>query len=604
MTPVELAEQPVEAGDRQALARRGLAGTLILLGLVMFFWRQWGGVEDALRLALPDRDDMMRLLGVRDLLAGQGWFDPTQYRYLPPEGVPMHWSRLVDLPFALGMSTLAPLIGGGSAESVVVASWPLLLFALYAGLIGWGAWRLFGPMAAGFAVFVAGQMIVFSDLFAAGRIDHHNIQVILVAGAAIGFGLSVGRGKGAVASGVLSAASLAVGLETLPFVACIGLAYAGAWILKGETARRNLRGFSGGLAATSIPLFLAQTAPSQWLTPACDALSPPWLVLTTGAGLAAEVLTRATARLPSWRHRLGAAALAGAVPPLAFGVSFPACLGGPYEMVPQPYRGIWLHNIVEAFPSWRFLQANPHAALQAVMPLSVGAIAASIAAWRERGEAQGMLTLLAGLLWLGVALAQFQIRTVYIASAFLPLLAGWFLADLLSARREHSPVPARIAAACGGILMFGIPWAVVLMTMQAVAADEGEASLPQTACGDPKAVVALEALPPGVVLAQIDLGPAILVHTSHKIVAAGYHRAPAGIIAATDAFLGGEVAMRRVAEQFHVDYVVICPRWIAQGRDGAPSFARQLADGRSVGWLQPISLSDGPLQAWRVAGGR
>ena len=46
-------------------------------------------------------DDAMRLVEVRDLLAGQGWFDLTQYRLSPPGGVAMHWSRLVDVPLAV-----------------------------------------------------------------------------------------------------------------------------------------------------------------------------------------------------------------------------------------------------------------------------------------------------------------------------------------------------------------------------------------------------------------------------------------------------------------------------------------------------------------------
>src|SRR5262245_57481523 len=46
-------------------------------------------------------DDAMRLVQVRDLLGGQAWFDLTQYRLSPPDGVVMHWSRLIDLPIAI-----------------------------------------------------------------------------------------------------------------------------------------------------------------------------------------------------------------------------------------------------------------------------------------------------------------------------------------------------------------------------------------------------------------------------------------------------------------------------------------------------------------------
>ena len=48
----------------------------------------------------PDPDDALRLAQVRDLLAGQAWYDLHQYRMTPPDGTLMHWSRLVDLPIA------------------------------------------------------------------------------------------------------------------------------------------------------------------------------------------------------------------------------------------------------------------------------------------------------------------------------------------------------------------------------------------------------------------------------------------------------------------------------------------------------------------------
>ena len=59
----------------------------------------------------PDPDDVLRMVQVRDLLAGQGWFDLTQHRLdAPAGGVAMHWSRLVDLPLAGLIFILAPLL--------------------------------------------------------------------------------------------------------------------------------------------------------------------------------------------------------------------------------------------------------------------------------------------------------------------------------------------------------------------------------------------------------------------------------------------------------------------------------------------------------------
>jgi hypothetical protein len=67
-----------------------------------------------------DTDSAMRLAEVRDLVAGQGWFDTMQHRLNTPYGLAMHWSRLVDTPLALLL-----LI----SERLALTAWPLLLFA-------------------------------------------------------------------------------------------------------------------------------------------------------------------------------------------------------------------------------------------------------------------------------------------------------------------------------------------------------------------------------------------------------------------------------------------------------------------------------------------
>ena len=52
------------------------------------------GIFDAM-----STDDAMRLVQVRDWIGGQGWFDLFQHRLDPP-GASMHWSRVVDVPWA------------------------------------------------------------------------------------------------------------------------------------------------------------------------------------------------------------------------------------------------------------------------------------------------------------------------------------------------------------------------------------------------------------------------------------------------------------------------------------------------------------------------
>jgi hypothetical protein len=73
------------------------------------------GVFDALSM-----DDAMRLVEVRDLIGGQGWFDVFQYRMDPPSGTSMHWSRLIDAPLAGLILLLKPLLGRHVAEALTL----------------------------------------------------------------------------------------------------------------------------------------------------------------------------------------------------------------------------------------------------------------------------------------------------------------------------------------------------------------------------------------------------------------------------------------------------------------------------------------------------
>src|SRR3546814_19415048 len=89
----------------------------------------------------------MRLVEVRDLLAGQGWFDLTQYRLGLEGGTPMHWSRLVDLPIAILVKLGGFFLAQEQAEAVALTLRPLLLIPLLLYPLGLAARPLSGPVA-------------------------------------------------------------------------------------------------------------------------------------------------------------------------------------------------------------------------------------------------------------------------------------------------------------------------------------------------------------------------------------------------------------------------------------------------------------------------
>lgn len=554
-------------------------------------------------LRLPDTDDAMRLVQVRDLLAGQGWFDLAQHR-LPPEGASMHWSRLVDLPIAALILLLQPL-AGAKAEAVAAALWPALAFALYAAILHRGVRDLFGRRAALLALFAATQTMLIGALFAPGRVDHHNLQICAVLGVALCLMQpQPGRREG-LAAGALSALSLAIGLESLPFIVAAGLFAAGAWIVSGEPARRLFAGFALALGGVAPALFAVQTAPAAWGATACDALSPPWLWLCAAAGLTGAAASLLGDRLSQAASRLALAAGGGAVALAGFWLIAPSCLAGPFPDMPEAVRRGWLEQVREMQPFWALLREQPAVVMGTYLPTvaaAVAALALAVAGGAERRRAWGLA---GGFLCVGLAVALLQFRGLYVTTAFVPLVAGPLLDRAVALLREPAATTrTRLLALLAGLATFGKIWLVLAAV--ALPADRNGASddlAAWSACTGQPAMLRLAALAPGTVLAPIDLGPSLLLNTPHRVVAAPYHRNGVGIAAGLAAF-GDEESLRGVAASRAADYIVLCQGAEIPGGDA--SVVGRLLDGRfAPSWLEPVPMETMlpkpiDLRVWRV----
>src|SRR5436853_507398 len=178
---------------------------------------------------LGDTDDNMRMMQVRALLHGQGWYDLRNYRMNPPFGANIHWSRLVDLPIAGLILSLRPFLGGAAAERWAVAIAPMIPFLLLLFSLALTARRLLGPTAyllAFVALFFAGSN---NGMFAPERIDHHGWQLALLA-LAISSIADPDRIRGGILLGLSTALSLAIGLEMIIYLALAGAAAVLFWV--------------------------------------------------------------------------------------------------------------------------------------------------------------------------------------------------------------------------------------------------------------------------------------------------------------------------------------------------------------------------------------
>src|SRR5690606_19874713 len=142
--------------------------------------------------------------------AGRGWDGGWAERLRPPAGLALHWSRLVGGGLAAVYSLFALFLAADGAETAVRLVWPLLwIFPLALGA-ALTARRLGGAAAVlAAAIFVACLPVLVQ--FAAGRIDHHNVQMalalLMLAGAT-----NIEARWGAWLAGVSTGLLIAVGL--------------------------------------------------------------------------------------------------------------------------------------------------------------------------------------------------------------------------------------------------------------------------------------------------------------------------------------------------------------------------------------------------------
>lgn len=577
---------------------------LVAAGLYGLF--PWASFTDVVRhLDLPDTDDAMRLVQVRDLLAGQGWFDMTQHRLTPPEGASMHWSRFVDVPLAGLIGALAPLLGRPLAEGLTVALWPPLLFGLYLALAYRALAPRFGRRAAMLGLFAATQTGELGGLFAFGRIDHHNIQILLILG--LGLMLADPSPRRAAAAGLLAAASLAVGLEALPFIGIAALLLLGDWILAGGRAGTVLAAFGFCLAGGATLLFAAQTAPGLWLTSRCDALSPPWLWIAGAGALIGVGALFLAAVLATPMHRAAFAGSLGSLSLLAFAWLFRPCLSGPFTGMPPVVRREWLEGVMEMQPFPVLLATKPAEAMAYVAPLLIGALIAGWAAAKGAPAIRRGAALTAAFLAAGFVLAQFQFRGIYVAAGFLPLVAGPMLDRAIALLREEAPAWRRAATLAGAVLLLAKVWAVPFALARSAggtAASGSSTAETWQSCTSAAALAPLNdpGLGTGTILAAINDGPPILVHTGHAVVAAPYHRALAGLAASIEGLGGDEAALERAMRDSNATYLVLCSA-APPGGSPTPFAARLMGEDTSVPWLERVPLVSTPIALWRRRSG-
>lgn len=567
-------------------------------------------VRATLRGGFADPDDALRLVEVRQWLAGQSWFDLSVPRLDPDHPVFMHWSRLVDLPVAVSIKLFALFVPEPRAERLTAVVLPALyLFGLALALQRLGR-VLFDRDAARILVlglaFSGTALVVFGP----SRIGHHapeTLALVLATGCMMAaFDPARARREGS-AAGALIALALAMSLETLPFLGALMASLVGLWIWRGEALRPALTFVAMGLGV-SLPLLnlaaTTQVAGHVWggQHPPCDQIDTAHVV----AGLVGSLGLLLISHTPWLVRRVGTRALAVAVLALALVWLVrrvnPFCLASPFAQVDPLVVDLWQNHVRDSLSVSRLFAEQPMLTAAALVPLILSLVAGLLALTRLRGlEALRLIPVLA-LTGTGLALSFWQVRVLTSAAplALCAALAGLIVLQRGLAARGWTAGRRVVPLA---ILVFTPTIWLVFLPPDIVTAETAGRQAAKRACLSPEALAPLASVPAGRLVGPLDLGSHLLEATPHSVYAGPYHRDNDGILFDFQVFLSEPEAARALLDSRHVTYVLNCPgsNDLVRLADRAPQgLAAALEHGRVPAFLIPVPLRDTPLRLYRV----
>jgi hypothetical protein len=551
-----------------------------------------------------DSDDAMRMVTAGELLAGQSWQDHVVTRDNTPYGASLHWSRLVDAPIAALELVAEPVLADG-ARDFAARVWPTLLILPLLILCVALARRLAPGTGQIAALGLAAVTLVFLAEFAPGRVDHHNVQIILTGWLLLAMLDSRDRPLHSILAGVLAATSLAIGMETLPIVVAAIVVQGAYWAFEPIRFARQTRWFGLAFALATLGHFLLATPPAQYFQTACDMISPVYVVAAALVALALGAASYVGARFRTVGGRLALVGGWGALAGLGTLLLFPACAAGPYASVDAGiYQGLF-PAILEAQPLWvRAMDAPALAIGIAAVPLLALCLLV-YASLTSRGEERTRwLTLLAFLL-LAVVVMLLQNRGARLAAIFAIPVGAWVIGRAFLAFRQRQGLASAFAV-IGACLLFA---SVVQFRTASALATLAPAPAMATAtpssvdCFAPATYTALAALPPRRIMAPIRIGPHILNYTPHSVVSAGFHRNNDGTRDVLAFFNGGEALARTIADARRLDYLVTCDG-LAEV-EGTPqatadSFVALRHHGKTWPWLVQVSPAGAPLTVYAI----
>jgi hypothetical protein len=577
---------------RTTLFLWAVAGVALLA--CAFFYLQ----PTRLQTSLGDTDDATRLVEVRQLIDGGSWFDNTLPRLGGAGPLQSHWSRLIDLPLAAMLATFEQVMPAAAAEMVVRIVWPLTLLLALLYFLGREADLRGGRWAGVLTILLAATCFTDIVQFVPGRIDHHNAMILCATIGILRLARSLDDPDAGWSAGALLGLGTAIGYESLALtIAALALS-----VLFGILPGRSLLGPSRATvtfwAALAIA-FAATTAPDRFFVEHCDALS---LNLVALAAIAATGVCTAQAleRRLSLPMKLALLATAGVAGLLVYGIAEPACLAGPFGEVDRALFPIWLDRVME---TQSLFSIGEDARLQALVSGIYLLIGIYAGAKLLRSEASDTLRFDFAILLAATLLSCWQVKLLpYATCLAVPLAAVWLT------RPSETPAKpvgrkTKLALAGGALAIVGV--AAALIYSGEPSKTKVDAALePTLDCAANAAIKPLAELPPGLAVADVNLGPYLVALTRLDALSAPYHRLGPSILAANNILHAPAGEAETLLREAGARYVITCPGLDSTGpKEGAAPNAllTELLADKPPPFLEAVPLAQPtPLKVWRI----
>lgn len=544
----------------------------------------------------PDNDDAMRLVEVRDFLAGQGWFDMMQYRLGLDGGTLMHWSRFIDLPIASLILFFRMFFSPEGAEAVALTVWPLMLILPLMFFMSLAGRRIAGVEGMHFSLILTALFVLLSPRFVPGSIDHDNVQLGLVALAVAMLADEKYKPRNFAIAAIALAIQLGIGAETTPFVAVACMAVACLWAWDGEVFAPAAKAFALTLTIAVSVAFFSLVPPRLYSMVTCDNLSLGFYGITS-AGCVGLLLSAVFASRLSRPWRMVVLAANGAFVFATTVAIAPQCLRNPLADLDPMLVDLWLNRVTEAQSIFSIAHRQPDT-LGAFY--ATGFLAMLVCSFRMlRGHRVRLHAVLMALVAINWIVTLVQVR----GAEFANLLAILPLALLLAELRRISVADTKNMRAAFFYVVTALISVPAVWAVGGALALNGivngfmapPAKAEETAdCGSREALAPIAGLEPGVIAAASNMGAPLLRFTPHRTLSGPYHRDPDGMLAELHIGLAKPLEAEALLRETHVTLVAFCkgdPQVQLLSERNPQGLYAQLSAGRVPAYLEPIPAS-------------